>query len=182
MSYPSSPSPYGSPVPYGSYGTAHTQVAIRPHESSTAHIVIAWIVAALTLGYMLPWAIAATRNKTNTLAIALVNALLGWTLVGWIVALVMSASSEPRPVVYLNTAVLPAPYPPASPTPYPPPGYGSTSTPALPPGPSPRQWAPPQQSYGYPPAPQHDADRATEPTAILPQHDDSPWSRPNDLR
>lgn len=177
MSY--SPSPYGSPAPYGSYGGTHTQIAVPQHQSSTAHIVVAWIVAVLTAGYMLPWAIAATRNKSNTLAIALVNVLLGWTLVGWIVALVMSASSEPRPLVYLNTAVLPAPYQPASPVQYP--GYGAMPAPALPPAPN--QWAPPQQQpYGYTPAPRHEADQPTEPTAILPPYDSSPWSRPNDLR
>lgn len=176
MSY--SPSPSGPLMPHGPYGVAHTQVAVPQHQSSTAHIVIAWIVAVLTAGYMLPWAIAATRNKSNTLAIALVNVLLGWTLVGWIVALVMSASSEPRPLVYLNTAVLPAPYQSASPVQYP--AYGATSAPALPPAPN--QWAPPQQSYGHAPAPSHESDQPAEPTAILPPYDSSPWSRPNDLR
>jgi uncharacterized protein with PQ loop repeat len=61
------------------------------------HQVIAWIVAILTLGYMLPWAVAATRRKSNTGAIALINVLLGWTVVGWVIALVMAASAETAP-------------------------------------------------------------------------------------
>lgn len=78
MSYPPNPGPYGP----SAYPTVHSQVVTQPYRSSTAHLVIAWIVAVLTVGYMLPWAIAATRNKSNTAAIALINLLLGWSLVG----------------------------------------------------------------------------------------------------
>jgi Superinfection immunity protein len=55
---------------------------------------VAWIVAILTLGYMLPWAVAATRGKLNSGAIFWLNLLLGWTVVGWIIALVMSFSAH----------------------------------------------------------------------------------------
>lgn len=55
---------------------------------------LAWLVAIGTLGYMLPWAVAATRGKSNTGAIGWVNLLLGWTLVGWIIALVMACGSH----------------------------------------------------------------------------------------
>lgn len=54
-------------------------------------IAIAWVLAFLSMGYMLPWAIAATRGRSDQAAIGVVNLLLGWTLVGWIVALVMAA-------------------------------------------------------------------------------------------
>lgn len=56
--------------------------------------VIAWIVAVLSAGYMLPWAIAATRGKANTGTIFWINLLLGWSVIGWVVALVMSLSSH----------------------------------------------------------------------------------------
>ena len=39
---------------------------------------------------LLPWAIAAVRGNANAWAVFWVNLLLGWTVVGWIVALVMS--------------------------------------------------------------------------------------------
>jgi hypothetical protein len=55
---------------------------------------LAWVVAILTLGYMLPWAIAATRGKSNTGAIGWLNLLLGWSVIGWIVALVMACSAH----------------------------------------------------------------------------------------
>ena len=56
--------------------------------------ILGWVIAILTGGYMLPWAIAATRGKSNTGAIFWLNLLLGWTVVGWIIALVMSCTSH----------------------------------------------------------------------------------------
>lgn len=61
----------------------------KPVQATTA-----WIVAICTLGYMLPWAIAATRGKSNTAAIGWLNLLLGWTGVGWLVALVMACTAH----------------------------------------------------------------------------------------
>jgi hypothetical protein len=59
-----------------------------------AALATAWVIAVVTFGYMLPWAVAATRGKSNTGAIALVNLLLGWSLIGWVVALVMACGSH----------------------------------------------------------------------------------------
>ena len=57
-------------------------------------IAIAWVLALLTIGYMLPWAVAVSRGKSNHGAIALVNVLTGWTLIGWIIALVMACQAH----------------------------------------------------------------------------------------
>ncbi|WP_282071301.1 superinfection immunity protein [Janibacter hoylei] len=51
---------------------------------------VAIIVAILSAGYMLPWAIAAVRGSRNAWSVFWVNLLLGWTVIGWIIALVMS--------------------------------------------------------------------------------------------
>jgi hypothetical protein len=75
-------------------------------------IAFAWIFAILTLGYLLPWAIAATRGRSNSAAIALVNFFVGWTLIGWIAALVM-ACWQHSPVQALTYS------PPAAPGWYP---------------------------------------------------------------
>jgi hypothetical protein len=49
--------------------------------------------------YLAPAIIAALRKKKNIAAIAILNVLLGWTLAGWVAALVWSAlRDEPRPV------------------------------------------------------------------------------------
>src|SRR5689334_12992274 len=87
-----------APPPAG-YPPAPASVAMARRQVNVPHVVIAWSCAVLSLGYLLPWAIAATRAKSNSLAIALVNFLLGWTAIGWIVALVMSCGSEPQGAV-----------------------------------------------------------------------------------
>ena len=58
-------------------------------RSWTATKVVAVIVAILTAAYMLPWAIAAVRDVPHW-SVFWVNLLLGWTIVGWIIALVMA--------------------------------------------------------------------------------------------
>ena len=69
-------------------------VIMTDARTNGAEVAIAWILTVLTLGYMLPWAIAATRGKSNSLAIGLVNFLLGWTFIGWVAALVMACTSH----------------------------------------------------------------------------------------
>ena len=96
--------PWG-PAPWPPY----PQVVVTPHRCSTAHVVTAWVCTVLTVGYLLPWAVAATRNRSNTAAIALLNLFLGWSLVGWVVALVMALGTEPTPVVHVSYAG-PPPY------------------------------------------------------------------------
>lgn len=57
---------------------------------------ISIVVAVLTLGYMLPWMVAALRGKSNHWAIFFVNLLVGWTLIGWVIALVMAAGAHQK--------------------------------------------------------------------------------------
>ena len=76
-------------APLPNYGVMTDQ---RP--ASGAVLVVAWVSTFLTLGYMLPWAIAATRGRSNQAAIGLIDLLLGWSLIGWIAALVMACQSH----------------------------------------------------------------------------------------
>lgn len=48
------------------------------------------VLTVLTLGYFLPWMIGAMRGKSNAWGIFWLNLLLGWTLIGWIVAFVLA--------------------------------------------------------------------------------------------
>jgi len=87
-------------------------------------LAFAWICAVLTAGYLLPWAIAATRGRSNQATIGLLNLLLGWSLIGWVVALVMACQSHSvlvvanyAPVVNVYTAPAAGWYPAPS-------GYG----------------------------------------------------------
>lgn len=70
-------------------GKIQSDKSAKPVQAS-----VAWIVAICTLGYMLPWALAATRGKSNSGAIFWINLALGWSVIGWIVALVMAAGSH----------------------------------------------------------------------------------------
>lgn len=103
---PGPQAPYGptSSLPLGGAFTSTTVVASRV---GPAHIVVAWVFAVLTLGYFLPWAISATRQKSNASAIGVLNFLVGWTVIGWIAALVMSVQSEPTQVTNVAYAVAP---------------------------------------------------------------------------
>jgi len=46
------------------------------------------------LMYFLPTIIAFARSKRDTTSIFLLNFLLGWTMIGWIVALVWAAKHD----------------------------------------------------------------------------------------
>jgi hypothetical protein len=44
--------------------------------------------------YFLPSIIAFARSKRDTLAILLLNFFLGWTMIGWVVALVWALKND----------------------------------------------------------------------------------------
>jgi hypothetical protein len=59
-----------------------------------------FVIALLIATYFLPLVIALMRGPhRQTLAIGLLNLLLGWTLVGWVVALVWAVTNPPAPIV-----------------------------------------------------------------------------------
>jgi hypothetical protein len=62
-------------------------------RSWTVTKIVAIVVAVLTAGYMAPWAIAAVRDVRHW-SVFWINLLLGWTIVGWIWALVMALRSQ----------------------------------------------------------------------------------------
>ncbi len=51
-----------------------------------------WIILAV---YFTPWVVAWARQHPNRYAILCLNLFLGWTLVGWVVALSMALSGLP---------------------------------------------------------------------------------------
>lgn len=75
------------------------RIQIEPADRSwTITKVVAVVLAILTAGYLLPWAIAAVRDVKHW-GVFWVNLLLGWTVIGWIVALVMSLRAQRLVVV-----------------------------------------------------------------------------------
>ena len=66
------------------------------------HLLPAFFLPFFGLGfvmYFLPSIIAFARSKRDTAAIVLLNFFLGWTLIGWVVALVWAAKSDAPMVV-----------------------------------------------------------------------------------
>ncbi|HLJ28570.1 MAG TPA: superinfection immunity protein [Candidatus Angelobacter sp.] len=71
------------------------------HLSNLPPIQMFFLVAVLFLGlamYFFPSIMAIKRNSPHTTAVVILNLFFGFTLVGWIVALVL-ASKQPQPVV-----------------------------------------------------------------------------------
>jgi len=76
-----------------------SSVHVEPRDKSwTITKVVAVIVAIATAGYMAPWAVAAVRDVKHW-GVFWINLLLGWTIIGWIVALVMSLRAQRLVVV-----------------------------------------------------------------------------------
>ncbi|WP_207204606.1 superinfection immunity protein [Sanguibacter massiliensis] len=84
---------YAQPVaaagPFGSNGILTDQV-----NHGGGLVAFAWIVAVLTFFYMLPWAIAVTRGKANHGTVGLINLFLGWSVVAWVISLIMACGAH----------------------------------------------------------------------------------------
>lgn len=60
--------------------------------------------------YFLPTIIAVVARRRNAVLVAIVNTMLGWSFVGWIVALVMAIARDPQPhIVVINQSPRPTP-------------------------------------------------------------------------
>ncbi|MFZ0275455.1 MAG: superinfection immunity protein [Candidatus Sulfotelmatobacter sp.] len=57
------------------------------------------ILGSVFVMYFLPSILAFARNKRDTTAIVLLNFFLGWTMIGWVVALVWAVKTDVPAVV-----------------------------------------------------------------------------------
>ncbi|WP_449386034.1 superinfection immunity protein [Cellulomonas soli] len=93
---------------------SETWPAVQPtvltdqRDPGGAVVALAWVSAVLTVAYMLPWAIAASRGRSNQGTIGILNLLLGWSLIGWIVTLVMACQAH-TPLIGVPVAGYAAP-------------------------------------------------------------------------
>jgi hypothetical protein len=71
------------------------------NRSWTATKIVAIVVAIVSGLYMLPWAIAALRDVKHW-GVFWVNLLLGWTIIGWVIALFMALRSQDRVVIVVT--------------------------------------------------------------------------------
>lgn len=81
----------------------------KPAESTFRQVMrisFAILLTILTAGYLLPTTIALIRRRDNRMAIFLVNFLLGWTLLGWVITLAWSVTSDSADRRVVKVAVL----------------------------------------------------------------------------
>jgi ABC-type sugar transport system permease subunit len=57
-------------------------------------LLFAILITIFSLFYFLPFAIAFNRKRANTGAIFALNLFLGWSLIGWVFALVWALKDE----------------------------------------------------------------------------------------
>ena len=72
-------------------------MCIRDRDNSAAAagmMVAIIIILVLALLYFVPTAVAQYRKASNTTTVFLVNLLLGWTAIGWIVALILAFAGD----------------------------------------------------------------------------------------
>lgn len=59
-------------------------------------VLFAFLLIPFGAIHFLPTIIAALRRGRNVVGIFLLNLLLGWTVIGWVIALVWALRDEPR--------------------------------------------------------------------------------------
>lgn len=58
------------------------------------HLLFALLLLPFGAIHFLPTIVAALRGSRHTVAIFLINLFLGWTVIGWVLALIWAFSSE----------------------------------------------------------------------------------------
>jgi Superinfection immunity protein len=87
-------------------------------DSGSTGTEIYYVVVAMIFAlYFLPTIIGAIRKVPNVASVFVINLFLGWTLIGWVVALAMAARTA-HPLGYPPASG----YPPPTPPPWPPSG------------------------------------------------------------
>jgi hypothetical protein len=81
-------------APIGNVGLTELAPPRRPVPVTTGGVLIAILVSFVTVGYLAPWSIAYARHHQKQTPIFLINLLLGWTLIGWLAALIWAFSSD----------------------------------------------------------------------------------------
>jgi Superinfection immunity protein len=57
-------------------------------------LILLFVLAVLCVPYFIPAIIAFARNKKSRVAILALNFFLGWSIVGWVVALVWAVKDD----------------------------------------------------------------------------------------
>jgi hypothetical protein len=82
------------------------------------HLFFLFFVLPFLALHFLPTIIAAARHARNLPWILLLNLLLSWTIVGWLVALIWALCDAPHYAVFYNPPLPAAPYDATAAPPY----------------------------------------------------------------
>lgn len=69
-----------------------------------AIFVVVLIIVGIAF-YFAPLIIAVARKKSNVVAIGALNVLLGWSLIGWVVALVWALSNDQVQTIVVQNVI-----------------------------------------------------------------------------
>ena len=58
------------------------------------------LLIVLLVLYFIPAIVASVRHHRNRMAITVLNIFLGWTLIGWVVALVWASTADVEPIPF----------------------------------------------------------------------------------
>jgi hypothetical protein len=89
-----------------SEGTAVVYLDSTNTALASTNLVLGLMFWAVLIGlYWVPTIIAAVRHHHDITMIAIINGLLGWTIIGWVVALANAFSNPPpaAPVTHVYT-------------------------------------------------------------------------------
>lgn len=91
-------------------------VAAQATSNFGAGVLVIVLIVLAIVAYWVPTIIAVLRYKQipNPVGVIVVNIFLGWTFIGWVVALVMAVRSKPQPVTYAQPPY-PGNWPPGGP-------------------------------------------------------------------
>lgn len=70
-----------------------------------AEILIGTGIVLGTVFYFIPALIALIKNRRKSIEIIMINIFLGWTVIGWIIALIMTASGEAKEKKHLKYSI-----------------------------------------------------------------------------
>ena len=70
------------------------------HGNPAVPVLMVLFSVAGFAGYWVPSIVAVARRVPNVGSVIVIDLLLGWTVVGWVVAMAMACRSRPRPVPY----------------------------------------------------------------------------------
>lgn len=80
-------------------GTAIAALFTSPAFAAADESTGGAIVLILFVGYFFPVIVSKVRNHRQSLAIGMLNLFLGWTLIGWVAALVWACTTDVDPTV-----------------------------------------------------------------------------------